>query len=210
MHLVTSHRERVSHQRSASLRAVKLLMAILTFSVIGSGYARAEPPQGEAPSVWQDTNRSIDDRAADLLSRLTLEEKIGLVHANGSFNTAGLPRFGIKEFWASDGPQGVREEMEPNSFMSANRNDRFRHGTAGQYCLGCDVRSDHGAAVRDVLGKEARARGKHVLLAPGLNIMRTPLNGRNSEYFGEDPWLASRMGVEVVKAVQANGIKTGR
>ena len=149
---------------------------------------------------------SVEDRVEDLLSGLTLEEKIGLVHGNTKFTTAGVPRLEIPERWLTDGPHGVREEISPDSWAPAGRWDD--HATALPISLGLAATWNPALALTggEVLGAEARARKKDILLAPGVNIQRTPLCGRTFEYFGEDPFLTSRMAVNYIRGVQSKGV----
>ena len=157
---------------------------------------------GDASAVWRDAAKTPDERARDLLARLTLQEKISLVHGDGTFTTPGLPRFNIPKLWMSDGPQGVREEMQANSWNSANRNDDFATVLPAGVGLAASFDPDLAKAFGNVIGEEALTRKKNIMLCPGLNIMRTPLNGRNSEYLGEDPFLSSRMAVNLVEGIQ--------
>jgi beta-glucosidase len=150
--------------------------------------------------------QSVENRIDQLLSQMTLEEKLGLVHADSKFATAGVPRLGILRLWMSDGPEGVREEIEANSWRPAGRTDDYSTWLPADLGLAAtfdpDLARDYGA----VIGQEAKARGKHIMLGPSLNIQRTPLNGRNFEYMGEDPWLTSRMAVGFIRGEQAQGI----
>ncbi len=106
----------------------------------------------------------------------------------------------------SDGPNGVREEIQPTSWNSANRNDDFATALPADIGLAATFDVAFGAAGGHVIGEEARTRGKNIMLCPGVNIMRTPLNGRNSEYLGEDPFLSSRMAVGFIDALQSHGV----
>ena len=164
------------------------------------------PDIGGPSAIWRDATKTPDQRARDLLPRLTLQEKISLVHADGTFTSPGLPRFNIPKLWMSDGPQGVREEIQPSGWNAARWTNDF--ATALPACVGLaatfDV--DLAKAFGNVIGEEAVARKKNIMLCPGLNIMRTPLNGRNSEYLGEDPFLSSRMAVNLVSGLQAHGV----
>jgi beta-glucosidase len=168
--------------------------------------AGAAPDVGDASAVWRDAAKTPDQRARDLLARLTLQEKISLLHGDGTFTTAGLPRFNIPKLWMSDGPQGVREEMQANSWNSANRNDDFATALPAGVGLAATFDTELARAFGNVIGEEALTRKKNIMLCPGLNIMRTPLNGRNSEYLGEDPFLSSRMAVNLVEGLQAHGV----
>jgi beta-glucosidase len=148
----------------------------------------------------------VAEQVEDLLARLTLEEKIDLVHGNTKFSTAGVPRLGIPERWLTDGPHGVREEISPDSWEPAGCSDD--HATALPISLGLAATWNPALALTagEVLGAETLARNKDILLAPGVNIQRTPLCGRTFEYFGEDPFLTSRMAVNYIRGVQSQGV----
>ncbi len=152
------------------------------------------------------TTESIDQKVDKLLSKLTLEEKVSLIHGNTYFTTPAVARLGIPALHLSDGPSGVREENAPYKWRSANwKNDSsayFPALTALASTWNTDLATEFGNAY----GEEAVIRGKDIMLAPGLNIHRTPLNGRNWEYMSEDPFLTSRMAVNYIKAAQSKGI----
>jgi beta-glucosidase len=142
---------------------------------------------------------------AALLQKLTLEEKIKLIHANSAFAAGGVSRLGIPEIMTSDGPHGVRPEQGRDWKGVKNAND------AGTYLptnntLAATWNPELGYAYGTVLGSEANARGKDIILGPGINIVRTPLNGRNFEYLSEDPYLVSKMVVGYIKGVQDQGV----
>ena len=142
----------------------------------------------------------------DLLPRLTLDEKLGLIHADSKFSTAGVPRLGIAPLWLSDGPHGVREEISRDSWRPAGRSDDYATWMPVSIALAATWNPELAATYGGVLAGEARARGKHIMLGPGVNLQRTPLNGRTFEYLGEDPWLASRMAVGVIRGMQAGDV----
>lgn len=152
------------------------------------------------------STESIDQRSDKLLSQLTLEEKISLIHGDTYFTTPAIPRLGIPALHLSDGPCGVREENAPQSWKSAKwANDAtayFPALTALASTWNRNLATDFGNAYSE----EALARGKDIMLAPGLNIHRTPLNGRNWEYMSEDPFLTARMAVNYIAAAQSKGI----
>jgi beta-glucosidase len=150
--------------------------------------------------------QSTDGRIEQLISQMTLEEKIGLVHGDSRFATAGVPRLGIPRLWMSDGPNGVREEIESDGWRPAGRTDDFSSWMPANLGLAASFDPDLARAYGAVIGQEAKARGKHIMLGPSLNIQRTPLNGRNFEYLGEDPWLASRIAVGFIRGEQGEGI----
>ena len=143
----------------------------------------------------------------DLLSKLTLEEKDSLIYANSTFSTAGVPRLGIPELWMDDGPMGVREEVGVG-FRNLNRTDDFATALPATLGLAATFNTNLANAYGTVIGQEARQRGKNIMLGPSLNIMRTPLCGRNFEYMGEDPFLTSRMAVNYIEGAQAQGVSS--
>ncbi|MGD1031455.1 MAG: glycoside hydrolase family 3 C-terminal domain-containing protein [Opitutaceae bacterium] len=165
------------------------------------------PFAAEAPRpAYLDPTVPLDARVEDLLGRMTLEEKLSLVHADSKFTTAAIPRLGIPRRWMSDGPNGVREDIGPDTWQVAGRTDDF--ATCMPVLIGLAATWDADAAglFGNVIGEEARKRGKDIMLGPGVNIQRTPLNGRTSEFLGEDPYLASRMVVGYIRAVQLHGV----
>ena len=141
-----------------------------------------------------------------VLRQLTLDEKIALVHGNSAFTNAGVPRLGLPEWVMSDGPHGVRPEQGRNwTPPTTPQNDAGTYLPPGS-TLGATWNPTLGYAFGTVLGQEAAFRGKDVILGPGINIMRSPLNGRNFEYLSEDPLLVSRMVVGYVRGVQDQGV----
>src|SRR3954468_20082956 len=153
------------------------------------------PAIGEDRPLYLDTNLPIEKRVDELLSRLTLDEKISLVHADSKFTTAAIPRFNIPRRWLSDGPHGVREDIGPDTWNPAGRTDDFSTAMPCGIALAATWNPELAKAVGATIGEEALARGKHIMLGPAVNIMRTPLCGRNFEYLGEDPFLTSRIAV---------------
>jgi len=152
------------------------------------------------------TEDSIDRQVEKLLSQLTLEEKVSLIHGNTYFTTPAIPRLGIPALHLSDGPCGVREENSPYRWTSANwTNDSTAYFPA-LTSLAATFNPELATEFGDAYGEEALARGKNIMLAPGMNIQRTPLNGRNWEYLSEDPFLAGHMAVNFIKAAQSKGI----
>ena len=140
-----------------------------------------------------------------LLTKLTLEEKIKMIHANSAFASGGVERLGIPEVMTSDGPHGVRPEQGrdwkavdiPNNastYLPTNNTLASTWNPALGYAYGA------------VLGAEANFRGKDIILGPGINIIRAPLNGRNFEYLSEDPYLVSQMVVGYIRGVQDQGV----
>jgi beta-glucosidase len=157
------------------------------------------------PCQSQPAGASLDARIQNLLSQMTLEEKVGMVHGKSTFSSAGVPRLGVPDLWMDDGPMGVRAEVG-EGFRNMNLTNDF--ATAMPASLGLAATFNTNLAYEDgaVIGQEARQRGKNIMLGPSLNIQRTPLCGRNFEYLGEDPFLSGRIAVGFVKGEQAQGV----
>ncbi|MBU2949911.1 glycoside hydrolase family 3 C-terminal domain-containing protein [Tamlana agarivorans] len=149
---------------------------------------------------------NIDARIDSILPLLTLEEKVDLCHAQSKFSTKGVERLGIPEIWMSDGPHGVRAEISWDSWDYAGWTNDSITAFPALTCLAATFNPELAGEYGFNLGEEARYREKDVLLGPGVNMYRTPFNGRNFEYMGEDPFLASTMVVPYIKGVQENGV----
>lgn len=156
--------------------------------------------------VYLDETKSIEQRVEDALSRMTLEEKVALCHAQSKFSSAGVPRLGIPENWMTDGPHGIRPEVLWDEWDQAGWTNDSCIAFPALTCLVATWNPEISLLYGKSIGEEARYRNKNVLLGPGVNIYRTPLNGRNFEYMGEDPYLASKMVVPYVQGVQSNGV----
>lgn len=156
--------------------------------------------------VYLDDRQPVEARVKDALSRMTLEEKVALCHAQSKFSSAGVPRLGIPELWMSDGPHGVRAEINWNDWGYANWTNDSITAFPALTCLAATWNPEMSAKYGKAIGEEARYREKDVLLGPGVNIYRTPMNGRNFEYMGEDPYLASIMCVPYIQELQKNGV----
>ena len=156
--------------------------------------------------VYMDDAQPIEARVKDALSRMTLEEKVALCHAQSKFSSAGVPRLGIPELWMSDGPHGVRAEINWNDWGYANWTNDSITAFPALTCLAATWNPEMSAKYGKAIGEESRYREKDVLLGPGVNIYRTPMNGRNFEYMGEDPYLASVMCVPYIQELQKNGV----
>lgn len=156
--------------------------------------------------VYLDKGKPIDERVEDALSRMTLEEKVALCHAQGKFSSPGVSRLGIPELWMSDGPHGVRAEINWNDWGYANWTNDSITAFPALTALAATWNPEMAAIYGKNVGEEARYREKDVLLGPGVNIYRTPLNGRNFEYMGEDPYLAGEMVVPYIQELQKNGV----
>lgn len=140
-----------------------------------------------------------------LISKMTLQEKVNMIHASSSFTSGGVPRLGIPEMVMSDGPHGVRAEHGRDWELDKGVADSGTYLPTG-VCLAATWNPQLGYAFGSVLGSEANYRGKDVILGPGINIIRSPLNGRNFEYQSEDPFLVSKMVTGYVRGVQDQGI----
>ncbi|EXY64210.1 glycosyl hydrolase family 3 C-terminal domain protein [Bacteroides fragilis str. 3719 T6] len=162
--------------------------------------------QAQSLPVYLDDSKPIEDRIEDALSRITVEEKVALIHAQSKFSSPGVARLGIPEFWMTDGPHGIRPEVLWDEWNQAGWTNDSCVAFPALTCLAATWNPKAALLYGQSIGEEARYRNKTVLLGPGVNIYRTPLNGRNFEYMGEDPFLASQMVVPYVKGVQQNGV----
>ena len=156
--------------------------------------------------VYLDDDAGIEARVEDALSRMTLNEKIAMCHAQSKFSAPGCPRLGIPEIWFSDGPHGVRMEFDWDDWTHAGWTNDSCTAMPALTCLAATFNPELSLEYGNVVGEEARYRKKDVILGPGVNIYRTPMSGRNFEYMGEDPYLASAMVVPYIKGVQRNGV----
>ena len=156
--------------------------------------------------VYLDETKPVDERIEDALSRMTLEEKIAMCHAQSKFSTPGCPRLGIPEIWMSDGPHGVRMEFVWDDWQHAHWTNDSCTAYPALTCLAATFNPELSYRYGKALGEEARFRRKDIILGPGVNIYRTPLSGRNFEYMGEDPYLSSVMVVPYIRGVQENGV----
>lgn len=169
-------------------------------SVILAGNVLAQTP------VYLDETKPVEDRIEDALNRMTLEEKVAITHAQSKFCSPGVARLGIPEFWMTDGPHGIRPEVLWDEWDQAGWTNDSCVAFPALTCLAATWDPEVSMLYGKSIGEEARYRNKTVLLGPGVNIYRTPLNGRNFEYMGEDPYLAGRMVVPYVQGVQQNGV----
>lgn len=160
------------------------IQKIILSAVLAAGLlpvsARADHP------VYLDRSKPIEERVEDALSRMTLEEKVALCHAQSKFSSAGVRRLGIPEVWLSDGPHGVRANLTGITGTNANWTNDACTVFPALTALAATWNPELSALYGKSVGEEARYREKDILLGPGVNILRTPLNGRNFEYMGED------------------------
>lgn len=165
----------------------------------GSGAAESAP-------VYLDEAASTEARIEDALARMTLDEKIAMIHAQSKFSTPGCPRLGIPEVWMSDGPHGVRMEFSWDDWIHAGWSNDSCTAMPALTCLAATFNPALAGDYGRVVGAEARFRGKDIMLGPGVNLYRTPLSGRNFEYMGEDPLLASKLVVPYIRGLQSYGV----
>ena len=162
--------------------------------------------QAQQLPAYLDESKTIEQRIDDALSRMTLNEKIRVIHAQSKFSAAGVPRLGMPNFWTDDGPHGVRPDVLWDEWVQAGQTNDSCVAFPALTCLAATWNTNLARLYGESLGEEARYRGKDMILGPGVNIYRTPLAGRNFEYMGEDPWLASRMVVPYVQGLQSKGV----
>jgi beta-glucosidase len=156
--------------------------------------------------VYLDESQPLEARVQDALQRMTTHEKVQILHAQSKFTSAGVPRLGIRQLNMDDGPHGVREELEWNSWQPAKWTNDSIVAFPSLTCLTATWNRELSRLFGHSVSEEFAFRGKDVMLGPGINMARTPLNGRNFEYMGEDPYLAGQMVVPYIQGAQANGV----
>lgn len=176
-----------------------------TFLILLLGTALTVSAQQKTP-IYLDVSKPIEERVENALSLMTTEEKVALCHAQSKFSSKGVARLGIPEVWHVDGSHGVSDEKIWDEWGSAGWTNDSCTAFPALTALAATFNPDMAMLYGISIGEEARYRNKTILLAPGVNIYRTPLNGRNFEYMGEDPYLASRMVVPYIQGVQSNGV----
>ena len=160
------------------------------------------------PANQQETSAAtvdIEKEIESLIGQMTIEEKVNMIHASSAFTSGGVERLSIPEMVMSDGPHGVRHEHGRDWAKDEGVRDSSTYLPVGT-ALAATWNTDLGYQFGKVLGSEANFRGKDMILGPGFNIIRSPLNGRNFEYLTEDPYLNSRMVVGYIKGVQEHGV----
>ncbi len=162
-------------------------------------------PKNNTP-VYLDPSKPLEERVSDALGRMTIEEKVAMTHAQSKFSSAGVPRLGIPELWHTDGPHGIRPEVLWDEWDQAGWTNDSCTAFPALINLAATWDRDLAHLYGDCIGQEARYREKDILLGPGINMGRTPLNGRTFEYMGEDPYLAGQLVVPYVQGVQSNGV----
>ena len=156
--------------------------------------------------TYLDPNAPLESRVQDALSRMTLHEKVQLLHAQSKFTSAGVPRLGIPELKMADGPHGCRAEIEWNSWNYANWTNDSIVAFPSLTCLVSTWNRDLSRLYGDKVSEEFAYREKDIMLGPGTTIARCPFNGRSFEYMGEDPYLAGEMAVPYIQGAQKNGV----
>ena len=156
--------------------------------------------------VYLDETKPMEQRIEDALKRMTLDEKIAVIHAQSKFSSPGVKRLGFPDLWTDDGPHGVRPDVLWDEWVQAGQTNDSCVAFPALTCLAATWNPDMARLYGESLGEEALYRKKSVILGPGVNIFRTPLGGRNFEYMGEDPYLASRMVVPYVQGLQSKGV----
>ena len=174
---------------------VALVLVVMTTSM-----------QGQTTPVYLDETKPIEERIEDALSRMTLDEKIAVIHAQSKFSSPGVKRLGFPDFWTDDGPHGVRPDVLWDEWEQAGQSNDSCVAFPALTCLAATWNPEMARLYGESLGEEALYRDKDMILGPGVNIYRTPLGGRNFEYMGEDPWLASRIVVPYIQGLQSKGV----
>ncbi len=176
-----------------------LSLLLLVFGTVAASAQTARP-------LYLDAKAPIEERVKDALSRMTVHEKIQVLHAQSKFTSAGVPRLGLRQLNMDDGPHGVREELEWNSWSPAKWTNDSIVAFPSLTCLAATWNPELSALYGNAVSEEFAFRYKDIMLGPGVNIARTPLNGRAFEYMGEDPYLAGRMVVPYIRSAQQNGV----
>ena len=162
--------------------------------------------QAQTTPIYLDETKPIEQRIDDAMARMTLQEKIRILHAQSKFSSAGVPRLGFPDFWTDDGPHGVRPDVLWDEWEQAGQSNDSCVAFPALTCLAATWNPSLALLYGKNLGEEALYRGKDMILGPGVNIYRTPLAGRNFEYMGEDPYLTSQMVVPYVQGLQSMGV----
>ncbi len=142
----------------------------------------------------------------NLISQMTLDEKIGLIHGDGLFRNKGVDRLNIPSFKMADGPMGVRAEFENENWISIGNSDDYVTYLPCGSALASTWDNTLAYKFGQVLGRETRGRGKDMILAPSMNIIRSPLCGRNFEYLSEDTYLTGEIAKNIINGVQENDV----
>lgn len=203
-----------NHKKKALTACVSSLICLGVSHAALAAHPTITPQTLHALTVLPDNEKlrigdrisQVEDDINRLLPQLTLEEKVSLVHAAGKFHIPAIERLGIHEMWMSDGPHGVRYEIDRNSWAPAGWTNDYSTYLPPLTAIAASWDLNMATLHGNVLGAEARHRNKDLILGPGVNLARLPLYGRNFEYMGEDPFLAASLVVPEIKAIQANDV----
>jgi beta-glucosidase len=204
----TGDRGGVSGGGSGRVAAVALALVILVAVAVVAG-PRPQSQEEPGRALYKDTKQPVEERVQDLLGRMTVEEKVSLLSGANWMETVAIPRLGIPSIKMADGPAGVRSWLGPSALTNA-ANSKLPKFSSTAFPSGIAVAATWdpamAQAVGQALGQEVRAIGRDMILGPTVNIQRVPLWGRNFEGYGEDPYLAARIGVGYIKGVQGEGV----
>lgn len=167
---------------------------------VNSDVVQTEEHQGK------EISSEFDGEIEKLVSQMTLEEKIGMLHGNSMFSTGAVERLGIPELKMADGPLGVREEISRDNWAPAGLTNDFATYYPAGGALAATWDAEMAYTFGNSLGQEMRARDKDMLLSPAINMVRTPLGGRTYEYMSEDPFLNKKIAVPLVVGLQDNDV----
>jgi len=187
-----------------SIKYIAMAVSILAFADGNAQTAKSKKPQNIY--VGKEITNENDAAIEKLISQMTLEEKIGMLHGNSMFTSGGVKRLGIPELKMADGPLGVREEISRDNWSPAGLTNDFATYYPAGGALSATWNSEMGYTFGYSLGEEMRARDKDMLLSPAINIVRTPLGGRTYEYMSEDPFLNKKIAVPLIVGLQDNDV----
>ena len=186
------------------IKYLAIAVSILAFA--DANAQAAKPKKQPAVYVGKEITNEYDAVIEKLISQMTLEEKIGMLHGNSMFTSGGVERLGIPELKMADGPLGVREEISRDNWGPAGLTNDFATYYPAGGALAATWNADMGYTFGNSLGQEMRARDKDMLLSPAINIVRTPLGGRTYEYMSEDPFLNKKIAVPLIVGLQDNDV----
>lgn len=185
--------------------AIKNSILLITLISIVSCSQEVEKNK-EAVTTSNEISMENDTKIDSLISLMTIEEKIGMLHGNSMFTTAGVERLGIPELKMADGPLGIREEISRDSWANAGWDNDFATYYPAAGAVAATWNPELSYTFGNSVGQEARARNKDMILSPAINIIRTPLGGRTYEYFTEDPFLNKKIAVPFIVGIQDNDV----
>lgn len=184
----------------------RLLSTTIMAAGLAIAFAQPKAACGACSHGASAEDEALEKRVQETLAQMTIHEKVQLLHAEGKFSSAGVPRLGIPSLSMSDGPHGCRAEINWNTWESANWTTDSVTAFPSLTCLASTWNRELSSLYGDKVSEEFAYRGKHVMLGPGTTIARNPFNGRSFEYMGEDPYLAGEMAVPYIIAAQKNGV----